>query len=568
MCFVLGAGAHAEVRPDQSYGTPQDLPITLSGSYLAGRLAGQQNDFASASAFFEETLAADPDNPFLLERAFILKTANGEIAKALAYAEEMETAGIDNFLARLVVAVGHVRNGDYRSAAAELETAGAGPLADLTSGITRAWALLGTGNADEALAAIDALEGPEWFDVFKANHAALIAEQAGRQDLALEKIEAAYNADRGALRVNDAFARIRAAAGKKEEALEVLTEYDRLMPGDPLLTNTRRLIESGAPILPLVSDPAQGIAELLNGLGSAIGRDGAEELASAYLQLALYLNPKTEFAAIALGSLFERMGNPQRAIEVLKTVPNESPLKRNAEIQIGFNYNALDQLDKAREHLSALIALDPAELEAVISLGNVLRSHKLFEEAEAVYSRGLDTVASPERQHWALFYYRGICRERLKQWPAAEADFRKSLELFPDQPLVLNYLGYSLVDQGLKLDEALDMIRRAVELRPNDGYIVDSLGWVYYRLGRYEEAVKELERAVELRPADPVINDHLGDAYWKVGRKLEARFQWNHARDLGPEPEELPKILDKIENGLTEAPAAGAATADAPRNGG
>ena len=145
------------------------------------------------------------------------------------------------------------------------------------------------------------------------------------------------------------------------------------------------------------------------------------------------------------------------------------------------------------------------------------------------------------------------CYERAKEWPKAEDDFKKALELFPDQPLVLNYLGYSWVDQGVKLDEAFKMLRRAVELRPNDGYIVDSLGWAHYKLGQYNEAAQTLERAVDLKPADPVLNDHLGDAYWHVNRKVEAQFQWNHARDMNPEPEDLPGILKKIQGGLPDA---------------
>ena len=129
-----------------------------------------------------------------------------------------------------------------------------------------------------------------------------------------------------------------------------------------------------------------------------------------------------------------------------------------------------------------------------------------------------------------MFYFRGICYERSKQWPQAEADLKKALQLYPDQPLVLNYLGYSWIDQGVNLDEGMNMIRRAVEQRPDDGYIVNSLGWANFRIGNYDEAVKELERAVELKPDDPTINDHLGDAYWRVGRVLEARFQWSHAK--------------------------------------
>jgi Flp pilus assembly protein TadD len=179
---------------------------------------------------------------------------------------------------------------------------------------------------------------------------------------------------------------------------------------------------------------------------------------------------------------------------------------------------------------------------------------------------------SARRTNWTLVDFRGICFERSKQWPKAEADFKKALELYPDQPQVLNYLGYSWVDQGVNLDEAFKMLRRAVDLRPNDGYIVDSLGWAHYKLGHYQEATEALEKAIDLKPADPVVNDHLGDAYWRVNRRTEAHFQWNHARDMKPEPEDLPKILDKIEHGLPDEPSAAApapaAAPSATQNGG
>lgn len=561
---VLASQTAEPVRP----GTPDDLNITQSGSYLSGRLATRVKDFASAAAFYEETLATDPQNPFLLERTFMLKMANGEIDFAGELALDLDALKLGNFLGYLVTSVNLAQDKKFRSAASALKNdPGGGPLAELTLTLAKAWMEAGAGEVDKALSRIDGLKGPEWFDVFKANHAALIAQNAGRPKLALERIETAYNADRGALRVADSYARLLATNGKKKEALAVLAEYDEIVPGHPLLKASREAIESGKKIPPLVKSPLLGVAELLNGLGSAIGRDGAEELAAAYLNLSLYLNPDADFAAIALGGLYERMNNPQRAIEALEQVPETSPLKRDAEIQIALNFNAMEKVDEARAHLEALIKQDPSDLEAVTSLGNVLRAHKMFDEAEKVYSDGIATLTDVEGQHWTLFYYRGISRERLKQWDGAEADLRKALELYPDQPMVLNYLGYSLVDQNLKLDEALGMIKKAVALRPSDGYIVDSLGWAYYRLGRFEDAVKELERAVELRPGDPTINDHLGDAYWKVGRRLEARFQWNHARDLNPEPEDLPKILDKIANGLTEDPTTPTA-ANTSGNGG
>jgi len=200
------------------------------------------------------------------------------------------------------------------------------------------------------------------------------------------------------------------------------------------------------------------------------------------------------------------------------------------------------------------VAAHPQNPDALTALADLQRSRKLYAESALTYTRALDLMSKPERSQWALYYCRGIANERSKNWPKAESDLKRALELNPDQPEVLNYLGYSWVDQGVNLDEAFRMLRRAVDLDGRNGYVVDSLGWSYYRLGRYDEAVKELEKAVDLKPADPVINDHLGDAYWRVGRKLEAQFQWNHARDLNPEPEDLPKILDKIKNGLGDNP--------------
>jgi Flp pilus assembly protein TadD len=241
-------------------------------------------------------------------------------------------------------------------------------------------------------------------------------------------------------------------------------------------------------------------------------------------------------------------------------VPDKSPLKRNAEIQLALNLDSTERTDEAKQHLQKLIAEQPNDIDAIMALGNILRSRKTFSECADVYSKGIAAIGTPERSNWTVFYFRGICYERAKEWGKAEADLKKALELFPDQPHVLNYLGYSWVDQGINLDEGMSMIRRAVDQRPDDGYIVDSLGWAYYRLGNYEEATKNLERAVELRPEDPTINDHLGDGYWRVGRQLEARFQWSHARDLKPEPDELAKIDQKLKDGLPDE------TADVAKN--
>ena len=340
--------------------------------------------------------------------------------------------------------------------------------------------------------------------------------------------------------------------GNNAEALKVFAAFEEALPRHPLILEAVSEAKAGKKLPLMVDTPQAGAAEVLYGLGAALGRRGGEDLGLIYLQLALYLAPSHPLALLSLGDLYEAMKKPELANKIYERVPLGSPLQRNAQIQLALNLDTLEKTDEAKASLEKLIAANPADVEAIMALGNVLRGRKQFAECADIYSKGVDTIAKAEKSNWVIYYFRGICLERAKQWAKAEVDLKKSLELFPDQPHVLNYLGYSWIDQGVHLDEGMRMIKRAVEQRADDGYIVDSLGWAYYRLGNMEEAVKQLERAVELKPEDPTINDHLGDAYWRVGRVLEAQFQWSHARDLKPEPEDLEKILAKLKSGLPD----------------
>ena len=298
--------------------------------------------------------------------------------------------------------------------------------------------------------------------------------------------------------------------------------------------------------------PQLGASEALYGLGASLGRQGGEDLALIYLRLAIYLAPEQPLPLLALADLFESLKKPQLAIAAYQKVPEESPLRRDAEIQLAMDLDTLDKSDEAKAHLQKLVAERPSDLEAIMALGNVLRGRKDFGACAEVYTKGIDAIGHLAKPNWPFYYFRGICYERDKQWPKAEVDLKEALVLYPDQPHVLNYLGYLWIDQGVHLDDGMRMIQRAVEQRPDDAYIVDSLGWAYFRIGNNDEAVKHLERAVELKPEDPTINDHLGDAYWKVGRTLEAQFQWAHARDLNAEPDDLKKIAQKLKSGLLD----------------
>jgi tetratricopeptide (TPR) repeat protein len=393
---------------------------------------------------------------------------------------------------------------------------------------------------------------------------------AGKKAEAGKRLERVYKLDANALRAVEAYGRWASRNLGKDEALKVYEAFDKVLPNHPLITEAVDEIKDGEKLGPLVDSPQAGAAEVLFGLGTSLGRQGGEDLALAYLQLAVYLAPHHPLALMSLADLYEQLKKPALALKVYQRIPADSPLKRNADIQMATNLDALDRTDEAKKTLEKLISERPKDLEAIVALGNILRVRKDFAQCADSYSKAIDTLKTAEKSNWMLFYFRGICLERSKQWPAAEADFKRALELSPEQPHVLNYLGYSWIDQGVNLDEGMKMIRRAVEQRPDDGYIVDSLGWAYFRIHNYDEAVKQLERAVELKPEDPTINDHLGDAYWKVGRTLEATFQWAHARDLKPEPDDLKKIVEKLHSGLLDdpQPAETAKAAKKPGGGG
>jgi tetratricopeptide (TPR) repeat protein len=549
--------------------TPQELArISASGSYLAARHASVQRDSAASSAYYRAALRADPRNSELLERAFLAVLADGEIDEAVKLAERVLQGNKTDRIARLVVGIRALKQKQYPTARQHIAQSVRGPITDLAAALLSAWTFQAGGDTKAAIESIDKLTGADWYAIFKDLHAGMILDVAGNRKEAGKRFERVHKADATALRVVEAYARWASRNTGKDEALKILQAFDSVLPRHPLIVDTMNDVKAGEKLPPLVESPQAGAAEVLYGLGASLGRRGAEDLGLVYLQLALYLAPSHPLALLSLADLYEAIKKPQLAIKIYERVPPRSPLRRNAEIQLALNLDALDRTEEAKKNLEKLIAARPQDIEAIMALGTILRGRKQFAECAEVYSKGIATIAKPTKANWGIFYFRGICYERSKQWPKAEADFKTALELEQDNAYVLNYLGYSWIDQGVNLEEGMQMIRRAVDKRPDDGYIVDSLGWAYYRVGKYEEAVKHLERAVELRPEDPTINDHLGDAYWRVGRVLEARFQWSHARDLKPEPDELPKIEEKLQSGLQDEGSSSAAAQRARKDGG
>jgi len=572
---LAGSGPVLAQTPEHTADNSAQFPsksdlksLTTSGSYLAARHASVERDANSAAAFYRSALRADPKNNELLDRAFISSLADGDIDEAVKLADRILTQDKSNRVARLVVGVRDLKQKKYATAQININQSIRGPITDLIATLLSGWASYASGDTKAAIANIDKLTGPEWYPIFKDLHSGLILELANREKDAGTRLERAYKLDDSMLRVADAYARWTSRNKDAAAATAIYEAFDKKLPRHPLVQEGLRETRAGKKLSPLVDSAQAGAAEALYGIGATLTRRGGEDLALVYLQLALYLQPNHSMALLSLADLYESVKKPQMAIKVYERVPANSPLKKNAQIQLATNLDTADRSDEAIKILKGVTAEDPKDIEAIMALGNIERGRKKFADCAETYTKGIEAMpAAAEKNAWVTYYYRGICEERSKQWSKAEADMRKALEMQPEQPHVLNYLGYSWIDQGINLDEGMKMIKRAVDQRPDDGYIVDSLGWAFYRIGNFEDAVKNLERAIDLKPEDPTINDHLGDAYWRVGRTLEAKFQWAHARDLKPEPEELPKIEAKIENGLPDDTSS-AASADKKKEDG
>jgi len=553
LVFVLSSPALARAV-DPAPG-PFEVGPTQSGNYLAALIASDDRDTSGSAFYFRESLRGDPRNVDLIERAFAAALADGDAINGFSLAERLIARDPGNSLARLALSTRAFADGQYAAARAQLTTGDAGRAHDVTTSLLTAWSYAGAGDLRRALEIVDRGKDAS-VAVFRDYHAGLIADALGNPVEAQRRLKAAYEADKNTLRLADAYGRFLSRHNDVEGAKKVYEDFLTLVPNHPLIKAALADLAAGKILQPAVHNAKEGAAEVLYGLGGAGTRQGDELAALIYLRLALILRPDHDLAAVTVANLFEDIKQGDASIRAYGLVPAGSPMRESAEIQAALEFDAIGNSDEAMTRLQALVVAHPQDPEAWSALGSLQRSAKKFEEAAQSYDKALALVGpNPDRSYWTLFYFRGICFERSKQWPKAEADFKKALELFPEQPLVLNYLGYSWVDKGLNLDEALKMLRRAVDLRPTDGYIVDSLGWAHYKLGHYAEAAQELEKAIELKPADPVVNDHLGDVYWHVDRKIEAHFQWNHARDMGPEPEDLPNILKKIESGLPEDPS-------------
>ncbi len=556
--LVIGLGAAVLTAVGMTGGTiarsPDEAEFTRSllGNYLAGRFAKAQQDTESAAGFYGRALARDPQNEVILEQAFQMELMAGKWDQALPLAEQLAAVQPSNRMSRFFLGVTSFKAGNYAKAEEHFKAASENPIGELTSAVALGWTKFAAGDAAGALLAVDLPKQPEWAQFYLRYHKALIADMAGKKGEARTAFERMFKQDSRTLRTSLAYAQHAAGQGDYKHARKVLKDQFEKAQGEPhpLAKDMRSRIDAKQKIGPLIATPIEGLSEVFYGLGEALTGEGGVSLGTIYLQLALYAKPDHAFALAALASAEETARRFDVAIATYEKIPKGSALQSAIEIRKAFNLNSLEKSEEAQALLETLAKKDPRDVRPLEALGNIMRARKKYADAVGYFTRAIDIIGKPDSRHWGYYYARGTAYERLKNWPSAEADLKKALALAPEQALVLNYLGYSWIDQGRNLKEGMKLIEKAVQLKPDDGYIVDSLGWAHFKQGNYKEAVRYLERAVEIKPEDPTLNDHLGDALWQVGREREAKFQWSQALTLSPEPEDAEKIKVKMESGL------------------
>ncbi len=526
-------------------------PPSPFGNYLAGRHARTMRDMGLAADLFAHTLVFDPDDPELVRNTFLLMAIEGRIREAVKLARRLIKLRPKSTLAKVVLVVDDVRKGDFDGADKRLEALPASSFNDFLTPMLRAWTKVGTKQPKQVAKVMAPMVKRRSLKLFFDYHSGLIADLAGdRKAAEASYVKALPDTMSGYLRFVETIGKFYERTGRGAKAMALYKEYEAEHPDVMLTAEASARVAKGKRPEPTVASAREGMAEALFNLASLMHQERLSDIGLILTRLSLSLRPGHTVARLLLADILERQRRYNDAIAVYDHVDPSSLLSWSARLRAA---TLLDYFGRSRGAISRLreMATERAERsDALIALGDILRKHRRYPEAVKVYDRAIGRIAKVDKRHWSLLYSRGIALERSKQWDRAEADLLRALAYRPKDPHVLNYLGYSWAEKGINLVKARKMVETATRLRPRDGYIMDSMGWVHYRMGEFTSAVTSLERAVELRPEDPVINDHLGDAYWRVGRETEARFQWRHVLTLKPDPALVAGIETKLRQGL------------------
>jgi tetratricopeptide (TPR) repeat protein len=524
-------------------------------TYLSARFAADEHDLGQAAHYYGQALSDDPGNPSLLAMSFFYSTTSGDFEAAGKYAQAVVTATPDDRAARLALAVIGFKHRDYADVRKQLSLSAKGPFTALTLSLFDAWAAAAQHDTAGMQKDIQTLLEQKGAEGMASFHAALIEDYLGDAAAADGAYKKALAAGAPTPRVLEAYGRFLERQGRGPEAAKLYQSHIEEGGLSSVTLPGLARIAAGEKPDGLIRNPADGAAEALFGIAASLTDAQSADVSILYLRMALYLRPELGLAQILLADRFETMRKFDSAIAIYHGIEPASPYFRMAQIQAGLDEQRLGKNDDAIADLKKLVATDPKDSEAWVALGDTYRASDKFSESVDAYDHAEKAIPHLSKRDWPMFYARAMAKEKLKQLDGSETDIQTALKLSPEQPELLNYLGYSWVDRSRNIPQALAMLEKARSLRPYDGYIVDSVGWAYFQLGRYDDAARTLEAAVLLVPGDPTINEHLGDALWRAGRHIDARFQWSHALTFADDDTDKAALERKLKSGLSEKPA-------------
>lgn len=535
--------AACATKPGDDLASLDDLGGSSYGLFLAGQGALNDGRGAQAAAYFEQAQAGGADDDLISERAFTAAVMAGDITKAAALAPTgAESSESAKRLGRVVQAVEAMANNQGKAAKVLLAPEAMGFPHKGAAALLSPWASAMAGDADGAVVRPE-LRNDKVVEYFGMLGQAYLFERAKRYDEAETDFKALTAGDNPGDMVILAYGGFLERRGKRLDAVAV---YDKGLADEP--SNTTLLAakaraatgKDAPPMLTL----RQGAAQALMAPAASMLAANQDQIGLVYLRLALRLDPNRNEAWLMVGGLMETAGDIDSARDAFSKPKAGSAEYAAARSKLAWSYqNAKDSetaLTMARE------AAASGDLDAKVTLADMLRVNEQFAESAVI----LTQVLAARPGDWRLLYARGVAYDRSGRWADGETDLSAALKIRPDDSELLNYLGYSWIDRGEHLPEALAMVQRAVASNPKSGAMIDSLGWAYYRLGDYKKAVEKLEEAIELEAGDPDINNHLGDAYWRIGRRAEAAFQWKRVLTLNPDAKTKTEAESKLASGL------------------
>ncbi len=521
----------------------------LAGSFLSSRFARNHQDLNAAARHLRETLAHDPNNLRLVHEAMRMSLLAGDIPQAITFANTLKADAKTDALVATLLMLDAVKQSKYDLANQYVEQAPGGGLYGIVRPVMTEWISIAAGDVVGSVNMQEAIDKAGFFGPFLTYHVALMNDVLGNDHGALEGYtKASYDPETTPYRVVEALANFYARQGQWDKAQQTFDDYARANPDSSLLPG--KLKPTEGEVRPLVADAKEGLAELFFTTASILFGEESTQDTFLYLRIALDLKPNLPPAQLMLANLYEQVEDYKQAIAIYDGMEQGNVFYRRGQVRKALNLEAMGKRDQAIALLDRISRDHETDSLALITKGDMLRESQRFEEAAEAYGEALKRSQPLSGSDWPLLYARGISYERAGEWPKAEADFLQALKLEPNQPDVMNYLAYSWLMMNKNITQARQYLEVALNARPDDAHIIDSMGWAQYLSGDFESAVAAFEKAAELMPEDPTVNDHLGDAYWRVGRQTEAKFQWQRALTFKPEPEAEAAIKRKLTDGL------------------